>query len=168
MPMPLARYAGAGAFDSRRQRTVIFSGFTGASSVTPDTWEYYAPMCDLAGLGHPGGGIPLTCVTAPRIGTTFTTRFSSPGGSGVGVLLIGTGPCLNTPISVGTPALCSPGFLFTNPSVLIVVPGEPAVLSLPIPQSPPLVGVALCLQAAALQPAVCFRVTDALSVVLQP
>jgi hypothetical protein len=155
-------------FDSARGRTVLYGGFQSFGSRAGDTWEYYA-ACDVAGPGHPGGGLVLACAVA-RLGLPFCTSFSdpSPFATGFGHLLLAVGAPLSPPLPLAPPGVCAGGSLYLVPQVAFQLVGNPAVMCLPVPPVPALAGTPVTLQGAAFEQPGCFRLTDGMVVVLQP
>jgi hypothetical protein len=173
-PRPLvsnapARFGHGFAWESSRGRALAFGGANPSSSCTADTWEVLVP-CDVAGPGHPGGGLPISCLGTPRVGAPLCVTFSNPPPRGVGghLLLAAGGPPLRAPIALGPPALCAPGFLHLAPQLVVLGTGEPVTFCLPVPALPALAGQGITLQGASLETGGCLRATDALVVTLQP
>jgi len=166
---PSVRSGHTMAQDSVRGRTVLFGGGPVAGTYLSDTWEYLGPTCEMAGPGHPGGGLPLPCGTIPRIGTTWCPGFSHPPptGAGFGLLAIGAGGCFGPPLSLTPPGVCAPALLYLLPIGVLQAIGNPLVFCVPIPSSPGLVGTSFCVQGAALEVGVCFRLTDALTLTVR-
>lgn len=170
-PHPQGRGSHSLAYDSNRGRSILFGGAPGYLS---DTWEFEStpippPPCQVVGPGHPGGGLPITCVTPPRIGTAFCTSFSDPSPAGLSLLYLGPGPALNPPAVLSAPIVCAPLLYYVAlPLVVLERGGNPAAFCIPIPAEPVLVGANVILQGAALELAGCFRATDGLSVTIQP
>ncbi len=150
------------AFDAVRGRAVLLGGFNGF--LLNDTWEYFA-ACDVVGEGHPGGGLPLTCTTAPVLGTNFCLAFPSALGSGV--LGVGVAPPLSPPLPIAPPLSCAPGAMFTVPIAVLTANGNPANVCIPLAANAALHGAAVILQGFAVEAGPCLRATDALAVVLQ-
>jgi hypothetical protein len=165
---PSARTSPALAFDASRGRAVLFGG-SSTNGVLQDVWELAAP-CDVAGPGHPGGGLAISCTGSPRIGQSFCVTFSDPPpqGTGASLLFLAPGPPLNPALALLPPAVCAPGFLYAIPVVVLQAVGDPAVYCFAVPPVPLLAGVSFTLQGAAFETAGCFRASDALVVTLQP
>ena len=76
-PALLTTLATSCAFDSARQRVVIFGGYAQGSYQTANTYEYwYAPRTAVvapygAGCGAPPIGLAAAASSSPRIGETF-------------------------------------------------------------------------------------------------
>jgi hypothetical protein len=164
---PAGRSSHALAYDSARGRQVLFGG--GSGGYLSDTWEYFAP-CDVLGPGHPGAGLPIVCLTPPRVGTTSCIGFMNPSPSAVGfnLLLLAPGSGLNPPLRVSPPAVCAEAFLYVLPHVVLSALGNPAGFCLAIPPAPSLVGAAFATQGVSLEQGVCFRATDGLVLTVQP
>ena len=100
---------------------ILFGGYT--FSPAADTWELVTD-CRLVGPGHPGGGQPITCRTAPVLGGNFCVAFGN--GPGAGLLLLGPAPC-ETPIAtVDPPLFCSRGSVYPLPVAVLTASGDPA------------------------------------------
>jgi hypothetical protein len=166
---PGLRYQHALAYDTARSRLVLFGGSGSLAVSLSDTWEYFAP-CDVVGPGHPGGGLPIACISPPRIGSTFCVSFSHPPpvGAGFHLLLVGSAPPLNPPLVLDPPGVCARAFLHLLPQLIVSTVGDAASFCVALPAGPALIGKALCIQGASLEVGVCFRATDALAVVIQP
>src|SRR5262249_55870170 len=123
----------------------------------------WAPV-DIAGAGHPTRSLGLAALSAPALGGTL--RLSFPMGAGFGLLMLGAGPVQAPLFTVPPGILCDVGHLYTDLSVIIPVVRAPIALA--VPDDPSLAATALVLQAGALQPGNCLRLTDALHVTLQP
>jgi hypothetical protein len=143
-------------FDSWRNHSVMFN---------TNTWEYFAP-CDVVGTGHPGGGLPITCRSEPKINSNFCLSF--PSSLGAGFLILGLAPCRTPPIPVGPPSICSAGSLHADLLLLLNAHGNPANGCIPIPADASLIGAGFCMQGMALEDGACLRLTDAVVVVLMP
>jgi hypothetical protein len=143
-------------FDSRRNHSVMFG---------TQTWEYFAPV-DVVGPGHPGGGLPISAATEPRINTTFCLRF--PSSLGGGLMLFGLAPRRSTPFPVGTPIFCATGSVHVDTLLVQQASGNPASACIPIPADASLVGGAFCMQGMDLEAGGCLRLSDAAVVVLMP
>lgn len=163
--LPIAREAHALVYDETYNRVVMFGGFQRPFTNLADTWEYFFD-CETIGLGHPGGGLPLTCTTRPQIGSSLCLSF--PSSQSVGALVLGFTPPARPALPILPPLACNPGDLHAALDLLIDVPGDPAIACLPIPNDPALVGVYLVAQGLALNAASCLDLTDAVLAVVQP
>jgi hypothetical protein len=124
--------------------------------------------CFVLGPGHQGGGLLISCVTPPRLGTVCCVSFSDPTPAGLSYLYLGPGPALNPPLLVVGALVCAPVLYYVAlPLVVLERGGNPAAFCIPIPGEPVLVGANFVLQGAALELAGCFRATDGLSVTVQ-
>jgi hypothetical protein len=159
---PVARSGAAMAFDSGRGRSVLFGGFNFFSR--QDTWEYFA-ACDVVGKGHAGGGLPITCTTAPVLGTRFCLSF--PSALGTGALMVGLAPALYPALPLLPPLACSPMSLFTAPIATLAANGSPAAPCINVPLEPSLFGAAFVMQGVIVDAGSCIRASDAMVVVLQ-
>lgn len=159
---PVGRGGPAMTFDSGRGRCLLFGGQAFANR--NDTWDYFA-VCDVVGKGHAGGGLPITCTTAPVLGTSFCVSF--PSTLGTGALLVGIAPPLYPATTLLPPVACSPLSLFTAPIVTLTANGTPATNCIPVPNEPTLFGVALLMQGIVVDTGSCVRASDAMVVVLQ-
>lgn len=162
--VPSRREWHAVAWDTRRLRMVLFAGYSGSGPLG-DTWLYAYP-CDVVGPGHPGGGLPITCTTTPRIGTSFCVQF--PAATGTGALLVGLRVPLDPPLPVFPALFCAQGSLYTAGDVVLNTAGHPATKCIPVPLDLALLWGAFTLQGVAVDPAGCVRLTDGLVFVLQP
>jgi hypothetical protein len=126
--------------------------------------------CRVVGSGHPGGGLNIGCVTAPRVGSVLCISFSDPMPAGFNLLLVGPGPVSNPPIPVVAPGvLCAPMSLYVALPVLVMDrTGNPVAFCIPLPPEPGLVGQVFVAQGAALETSGCLRATDGLRVTLVP
>jgi len=167
VPGPTARHGHALAFDSVRGRTVLFGGADNGLDVFSDTWELYA-ACDVIGSGHAGGGLAIACSHEPRIGSSACVTFPTPSSGAPHLLMIARGPCLIPPVPVDDSALCAPGLVHVGPGVVLSGSGDPALYCSNVPADVTLVGATFCIQGAAREPGGCWRLTDGLSVTLQP
>jgi hypothetical protein len=167
---PSARADHAMTWDAARRRILLVGGRDVNRMPIADTWEYGLPPCGNLGPGHPGAGLPISCTTPPRLGTNFGLSFSDPPPIGVGynLLLVSPAPCFLPPLVLNPPGVCNQAFVYVLPVVLLVAGGDPAVFQIPLPAVPALAGAQFCLQGAALETGVCFRVTDGLLVTIQP
>jgi hypothetical protein len=156
-PAPPNFYFASLAQDEQRRRSVL--------TVFGGTWEYVVP-CDVVGLGHAGGGLALTCSTAPRPGTDFCVSFSDPPPRGTGwhLLSVSTGPLRRPALPLASPGTCAPGFLHLLPQLLLTAGGDPAMFCVRLPATPALGGTGFLLQGASLETGACWRMTDALAV----
>ncbi|MEZ5966300.1 MAG: kelch repeat-containing protein [Planctomycetota bacterium] len=155
------------AWDTARNRVVLFGGSSGNLGLgnRNDTWQY-AYGCDVVGPGHPGGGLPITCTSQPRIGSSFCVQF--PAAIGVGAALIGLHTPILPPLPFPPPVFCDTAFFYTLGDIVLSTSGNPATLCIPIPADPTLTWSPFTLQGVAVDPASCVRATDGLLVVLQP
>jgi hypothetical protein len=160
---PARRLGMAMAYDSNRRRLVIFGGST-RSGVAGDTWELVHD-CFCVGLGHPGGGLPITCASPPVIGSTFRVVFSAP--QGRGTLYVGPAPVSGPILKLAPPTTCAPGDFYPFPLLAIPGVGKPVVLSLPIPNSSSLAGVRVTFQAVVPQFSGCLSLTDAVEATIR-
>jgi len=164
---PGPRSVHAMAFDSVRNRVVLFGGQVSVGSGGPrylsDTWELFERFGS-AGPGHPGGGLAIAW-TPPWIGTTFCVGFSDPPpvGAGFNLLLLASGPAVQPPAVLNPPGVCTVANLYLAPQVVLSSTGDPALFCIAIPSNPALVGQLVTIQGAALEVGVCFRLTDALT-----
>jgi hypothetical protein len=126
--------------------------------------------CQVVGAGHAGGGLPISCVTAPRVGGFFCITMSDPSPAGYNLLLVGPPPAANPPIALNLPGtLCAPASLYVAVPVLVLErSGNPAGFCFSIPPEPLLAGQTVVAQGAALELSGCFRFTDALRVTIVP
>jgi hypothetical protein len=159
---PVNRTGAAMAFDSARGRCLLFGGQ--AFAIRNDTWDYFA-ACDVVGKGHAGGGLPITCTTAPVLGTSFCVSF--PSALGTGALMVGVAPALNPPLPLLPPLACSPMSLFAAPIATLTANGSPAVKCIDVPPEPALFGAAFVMQGVIVDAGSCLRASDAMVVVLQ-
>jgi len=165
VPGPGGRYRHALAYDSARNRTLLFAG--GGASNYADAWEYESsnqpPPCSTLGLGRCPGGVSVTCSTPPRIGSNFCVTFASE--AAFSLLYIGL-PTLPVPYS--SPAVCNAGFLYTVPLIVLQVLGNPAVFCVPVPNEQALVGQVFGVQGAAYGILSCFHITNGVAALVQP
>jgi hypothetical protein len=162
-PVPAGRESHAAAWDLHRARMVVFGG-NASAGLSDETLEYAAP-CDVAGAGHPGGGLPLTCLAPPVLGTAFRVAFPSP--RGAAWLALAPAPVLAPALAVGPPEFCGPGSIHLAAAAVAALGGDPALFEFPLPAEPALAGVAVVMQGTALQAAGCLRLTDAVIAVLE-
>jgi hypothetical protein len=157
------------AWDAGRGRMVLAGGRLFNGGLNLDVYEYFSP-CDTVGAGHPGGGNPITCLSPPRIGSSFCVSFSYPPPAGVAyhLLLVAPAPGQHPAIPLGPPQACAPGLLHVAPQLVIPISGEPAVFCLQLPAHPAAIGVSAWFQGGSLDRAFCFRLTDALAATVQP
>ncbi len=148
------------AYDLRRRRTVIFGGGSNGG----DTWELVHD-CFCRGEGHPGGGLPITCVSPPVLGATFRLAFAAP--LGTGVVFMGVAPVTTAWLHVLPPITCAPGWLYPRPLVSLSATGSPALTEIQIPPLSTLSGSRLTFQAAASEATSCLRLTDAVEVTIR-
>jgi len=153
------------AYDSARSRMVLFGGSGGAG-----TWEYWSPpaYCRFLGSGHlGGGGLELTCVDRPAIGTTFRVSFvnSPTWAASFNLLYLGL-PTAASPFN--SPAVCSgAALLYVVPFFVFQVLGNPAVFPIGVPNEPALVGQAFGFQGGSFEISGCFRLTDGVAITVQ-
>jgi hypothetical protein len=145
--------------DPVRGNTVLFGG-QAQQGYSADTWVL-AHDCSVVGPGHPGGGLPASCLTSPALGQRFCFAYSSP--LQFGYLGLGPAPC-ETPTRLDPPLLCATGSLY--PALAVVVPGRgnPVITCFEIPFDPVLAGARLCLQGAGHSLPSCFLLTDGILV----
>lgn len=149
-PPPARRYA-AGFYDSWRGTGVMHGGWgVGTSLVYADTWLFtdvgaatvtsYGPGC--AGAA---GTMALQVVQRPVVQTTFTLNIANIDPLAVPVMLIGW-----SPIAVGIGGLfgADPSCVLRTSSEILEVVFPMQSWSLPIPNNPTLLGLALHNQAA--------------------
>ncbi|MEQ1633343.1 MAG: kelch repeat-containing protein, partial [Planctomycetota bacterium] len=168
---PRARSAHGMAFDRARGRTVMVGGYPGAGNFghLHDTWELVTE-CDRAGPGElSGGGLPLSCTTPPRIGTTFCLGYSnpSPNAAGLSFLLLSPGSCHGSTLVISPPTGCAASFLYGVPTEVYAQIGGPATFCFAVPNNPVFLGAALCFQGSSFETTGCFRATDGVQVVVQ-
>ncbi len=161
--VPPFRRAHALAYDSARGRTVMFGGFDGAS--LGDTLEWAAP-CEMVAVGHPGGGLPLGCTSAPVIGSTSCLAF--PNASAQGLMAIGVAPVIHPPLATTTPLTCAPGNAYVNPFIVLPVTGDPGVVCFSIPPIATLAGQSFCIQGGSINAGGCVQLTNAVVITIQP
>lgn len=157
---PPARGRHTMSYDSRRRRMVVFSG---SGSGGGDTWELVHD-CVCVGDGHPGGGLPITCLTPPVLGSQFRVAFSSS--LGVGTLYVGA-PSSVPFLQLQPPIVCVTGTLYPIPLLAIPVTGKPAIFEALIPYVSQLRGSRVVLQAATPEIFGCFRLTDAVEATIR-
>jgi hypothetical protein len=92
----------------------------------------------------------------------------SPQAVGFNLLALAPGAPLPVPFALSPPQACSSGFLHLIPAFIASVSGNPAFTCLTVPPLPELAGALVTVQAASLEQGVCFRVTDAMVVRIQP
>jgi hypothetical protein len=160
---PPIRYGHGMAYDSKRRRLIVFGGGSSAPYFVGDTWELVHD-CILVGEGHPGGGLPITCLTPPLLGTNFRVAFTS---SGSGSLFLGVAPVSTPWATFPPPIVCRPGTIHAAPLVTIPGTGKPVILNFSIPNDPRLLGSRVTLQGASPQITGCFLLTDAIEVTIR-
>jgi len=167
IPGSPGRQGHAIAYDARTGRVVLFGGANIESKIFADTWEYIVP-CDAIAPGHPGGGLAISCASEPRIGSSLCVAFDNPAGTGVHTLFVAARPCLSSPVVLTGSAWCATGLGHLRPELTLHGSSLPALYCDNLPPDPALIGHTFCLQGAARESSACWRLTDALSVTLQP
>jgi len=159
---PPARELAKLVYDSARRRVVMFGGQDRGGKFR-DTWELVHD-CRCVALGHPDGGLPLTCVSAPLIGRTLRVAF--PSSQKLGYLLFG-GTTSTTPwLHLNQPFVCRPGTVQFQPFRIAPGFGDPIVFDFAIPNDLRLENTRLSLQGVSLEIG-CFLLTDAIEVTLR-
>ncbi|HLQ38992.1 MAG TPA: kelch repeat-containing protein, partial [Planctomycetota bacterium] len=157
---PVGREDATMIYDADRGRMAMFGGWTGASHMD-DLWFLNARI-DRAGAGNTAQPTELHFYTQPALGQQLQLGFANP--QGFGFYTVGFGP-LQQPLGpLPVPPLCEPSSIWaTFASYLVIGSAEPNI-AWNVPNTPLILGVTLVFQAFSVQPASCWRATDALHV----
>jgi hypothetical protein len=141
------------AYDSTRQRTVLFGGrdtATAPGSVLDDTWEYgqAGTLASNTSYGAGCGGLTLTGLTRPVTATTWNLGLNNvPASTLVAAMMLGI---TNPNLSLG---VLAPGCTqYSDAFVIVVLPLATPIFSLAIPSNPNLIGFDVFTQGLALVP----------------
>lgn len=161
---------GAGAVcDAARSRLVTEGGATKYfnsfgeihDGITDDLLELHARI-DLAGRGNTVSPEGLRFYSQPVLGQPLHLGFANPNGVAWG--LLGFGPLSGPLWSYPAPPACEPSSLYASSAVSSVTGAIEPNWTLTVPNSPPFIGQTIVVQGFVMQPASCWRLTDALHV----
>ncbi len=163
------RVGAATVYDVARSRSVSFGGATQYLSgfgelhqgITDDLVELRAPI-DLAGRGNTANPEGLRFYSQPVLGQPLHLGFANPSGYAWG--LLGLGPVSGPLASYPAPPACEPSSLFAWNAFSFISGAVEPNWTLNVPNSPPFIGQTVVVQGFVMQPASCWRFTDALHV----
>jgi hypothetical protein len=127
-----------------------------------ETWELVRP-CEDVGRGHAIGGPIIACTSEPILGGRLDLTFESPFGLGA---MLASQTCDEVAMDVLAPLFCARGSVYPDvrSSLVLGLTGNPARLSVQLPNDPLLLGQTFCFQGLAAQATGCLRLTQGVRV----